>query len=83
MERLGLEEASRRRVRIDASLIDARFLKAQGLVHQLPWPQAAAEEVLEDGRPVRAFPVRAGRRIAPGWWWSVSAYGLGSPVAYG
>ncbi|MGW0694952.1 TnsA-like heteromeric transposase endonuclease subunit [Streptomyces sp. NPDC002738] len=67
-------------MRIDTSLIDARFLNARGLVNQLPWPQAAAEEVLEDGRPVRAFPVRAGRRIAPGWWWSATNGGL---VHYG
>ncbi|MFG2304539.1 TnsA-like heteromeric transposase endonuclease subunit [Actinacidiphila glaucinigra] len=73
----------RRRLRIDASMIDARFLDGQGVLRQVPWLQAAAEYELERRPPVRSFPVRPGRRIAPGWWWSATDghlvhYGFGA-----
>lgn len=64
-------------------MIDARFLDARGALSQVPWLQAAAEDDLEQCRPVRSFPVRPGRRIAPGWWWSATDsqlvhYGFGA-----
>ncbi|MEV5479121.1 TnsA-like heteromeric transposase endonuclease subunit [Streptomyces sp. NPDC052207] len=73
----------RRRLRVDPSVIDARFLDMQGVPRQVPWLQAAAECELERCRPVRSFPVRPGRRIAPGWWWSATDghlvhYGFGA-----
>lgn len=61
-------------------MIDARFVDAGGEVQQLPWERAAVEHILEGGPPVRAFSVRVGRRIAPGWWWSATTGGL---VHYG
>jgi hypothetical protein len=62
------------------SLIDARFVDFGGSVRELPWLRAAEEIVLEEHSPVRAFPVRKGRRIAPGWWWSATTGGM---VHYG
>ncbi|MEV7190024.1 TnsA-like heteromeric transposase endonuclease subunit [Kitasatospora sp. NPDC093102] len=59
---------------------DARFLDPVGRVRQLPWGEAAREVVLEGCSPLAAFPVRPGRRVAPGWWWSATC---GRLVAYG
>lgn len=46
----------------------------------MPWPDAARGVCLEDCGPVRPFPVRPGRRMAPGWWWSATD---GRLVRYG
>ncbi|MFD5134429.1 TnsA-like heteromeric transposase endonuclease subunit [Streptomyces olindensis] len=65
---------------VDASLIDVRFRDPLGRAHQLPWLEAAQDVVFEDSPAVRPFPVRHGRRVAPGWWWSSTT---GRLVAYG
>jgi hypothetical protein len=65
---------------VDADQVDARFLDAAGVLQQMPWPQAVHEVVLEEQAPVRRFPVRHGRRVAPGWWWSATT---GQLVHYG
>lgn len=46
----------------------------------MPWPRLAREAAVEDLPPVRTFPVRRSRRVAPGWWWSATT---GRPVHYG
>ncbi|MGW9249991.1 TnsA-like heteromeric transposase endonuclease subunit [Streptomyces badius] len=65
---------------VDASRLDARFRDPLGRTHQVPWLEAAQDVVLEDRPAVRPFPVRHGRRVAPGWWWSSTT---GRLVAYG
>ncbi|MEE4589987.1 MULTISPECIES: TnsA-like heteromeric transposase endonuclease subunit [Streptomyces violaceusniger group] len=46
----------------------------------MPWGEAARVVRLEDCGPVRRFPLRSGRRFAPGWWWSATT---GRLVHYG
>ncbi|GGP78844.1 hypothetical protein GCM10010287_36670 [Streptomyces variabilis] len=75
-------EVARQRPLVDPSLIDARFLDVRGVLRQVPWLRVAECE-LERCVPVRSFPVRPGRRIAPGWWWSATDerlvhYGFGA-----
>ncbi|MFJ2136418.1 TnsA-like heteromeric transposase endonuclease subunit [Streptomyces sp. NPDC087845] len=62
------------------SRIEARFVGAAGELQRLPWLHVAQGLALEDLRPVRMFPVRRGRRVAPGWWWSATS---GQLVHYG
>ncbi|MDW8809605.1 TnsA-like heteromeric transposase endonuclease subunit [Streptomyces scabiei] len=65
---------------VDASLIDVRFRDPLGCSRQVPWLEAAQDVPFEDSPAVRPFPVRPGRRVAPGWWWSSTT---GRLVAYG
>lgn len=65
---------------VDASLIDVRFRDPLGCSRQVPWLEAAQDVPFEDSPAVRPFPVRRGRRVAPGWWWSSTT---GRLVAYG
>ncbi|MEU3365147.1 TnsA-like heteromeric transposase endonuclease subunit [Streptomyces pseudogriseolus] len=65
---------------VDASLIDVRFRNPLGCSRQVPWLEAAQDVPFEDSPAVRPFPVRHGRRVAPGWWWSSTT---GRLVAYG
>ncbi|MGW3451352.1 TnsA-like heteromeric transposase endonuclease subunit [Streptomyces sp. NPDC001076] len=65
---------------VDASLIDVRFRDPLGCSRQVPWLEAAQDVVFEESPAVRPFPVRPGRRVAPGWWWSSTT---GRLVAYG
>ncbi|WP_435881686.1 TnsA-like heteromeric transposase endonuclease subunit [Streptomyces xanthochromogenes] len=51
-----------------------------GCPRQVPWLEAAQDVVFEANPAVRPFPVRPGRRVAPGWWWSSTT---GRLVAYG
>ncbi|MFD8978868.1 TnsA-like heteromeric transposase endonuclease subunit [Streptomyces sp. NPDC059564] len=51
-----------------------------GVVVQRPWQATAGELRPMDCPPVRGFPVRRGRRLAPGWWWSATT---GRLVGYG
>ncbi|MGW5347842.1 TnsA-like heteromeric transposase endonuclease subunit [Streptomyces sp. HUAS TT3] len=44
------------------------------------WSEAAAEVAFELCPPLRPFPVRRGKRLAPGWWWSATT---GRLVHYG
>ncbi|MEV5901860.1 TnsA-like heteromeric transposase endonuclease subunit [Streptomyces sp. NPDC052127] len=44
------------------------------------WLEAAQDVVFERCPAVRPFPVRSGRRVAPGWWWSSAS---GRLVGYG
>ncbi|WP_458083188.1 TnsA-like heteromeric transposase endonuclease subunit [Streptomyces malaysiensis] len=46
----------------------------------MPWGEAAHVVCLEDCGPVRPFPLRLGRRFAPGCWWSATT---GRLVHYG
>lgn len=46
----------------------------------MPWGEAARVVRLEDCGAVRPFPLRSGRRFAPGWWWSATT---GRLVHYG
>ncbi|WP_405392996.1 TnsA-like heteromeric transposase endonuclease subunit [Streptomyces sp. NBC_01102] len=65
---------------VDASWIDVRFRDLLGREHRTSWLEAAQDVVFEDSPVVRPFPVRHGRRVAPGWWWSSTT---GRLVAYG
>ncbi|MFK0064254.1 TnsA-like heteromeric transposase endonuclease subunit [Streptomyces sp. NPDC091046] len=57
-----------------------RFRDPLGCSLQVPWLEAAQDVPFEDSPAVRPFPVRHGRRVAPGWWWSSTT---GRLVAYG
>ncbi|MET9662352.1 TnsA-like heteromeric transposase endonuclease subunit [Streptomyces sp. NPDC006510] len=62
---------------------EACFIDAAGQWRRWPWARVAQEVALEGLLPMRDFPVRAGRRVAPGWWWSASTgrlvhYGFGA-----
>ncbi|MEU5247379.1 TnsA-like heteromeric transposase endonuclease subunit [Streptomyces asoensis] len=65
---------------VDARRIDVRFRDVSERVHQVSWFEAAQDAVFERCPSVRPFPVRYGRRVAPGWWWSSTT---GRLVAYG
>ncbi|MFF8431699.1 TnsA-like heteromeric transposase endonuclease subunit [Streptomyces sp. NPDC016566] len=58
-------------VRISDSL-EARFVDHAGNEQRTLWPDAARGVCLEECGPVRRFPVRHGKRMAPGWWWSAT-----------
>ncbi|MFF8609484.1 TnsA-like heteromeric transposase endonuclease subunit [Streptomyces sp. NPDC015346] len=60
--------------------VDACFRDPLGKAHQVSWLEAAQDVVFEDCPVIRSFPVRYGRRVAPGWWWSSTS---GRLVAYG
>ncbi|MFF1343720.1 TnsA-like heteromeric transposase endonuclease subunit [Streptomyces sp. NPDC058290] len=47
---------------------------------QRPWRAAIGELRLMECAMVRGFPLRRGRRLAPGWWWSATT---GRLVGYG
>ncbi|MFE5097706.1 TnsA-like heteromeric transposase endonuclease subunit [Streptomyces sp. NPDC056638] len=49
-------------------------------MRQRLWLEAAQDVVFERCPAVRPFPVRSGRRVAPGWWWSSTN---GRLVGYG
>ncbi|MFE2611317.1 TnsA-like heteromeric transposase endonuclease subunit [Streptomyces mirabilis] len=65
---------------VAASRVDACFRDPLGQAHQVSWLEAAQDVVFEDCPVMRSFPVRYGRRVAPGWWWSSTR---GRLVAYG
>ncbi|WP_238783331.1 TnsA-like heteromeric transposase endonuclease subunit [Streptomyces monomycini] len=65
---------------VGASCIDACFRGPLGSARQIPWLEAAQDVAFEDCSAVRPFPVRYGRRVAPGWWWSSTT---GRLVGYG
>ncbi|MGW3828233.1 TnsA-like heteromeric transposase endonuclease subunit [Streptomyces sp. NPDC005071] len=52
--------------------VEARFVDHAGHEQRMPWPDAARGVCLEECGPVRRFPVRHGKRMAPGWWWSAT-----------
>lgn len=52
--------------------MEARFVDHAGIEQLMPWPDAACGLCLEEHGPVRRFPVRHGKRMAPGWWWSAT-----------
>ncbi|MEU0602234.1 TnsA-like heteromeric transposase endonuclease subunit [Streptomyces sp. NPDC006393] len=54
----------------DPSYVDVLFVAPDGERRQMPWLRAVHEQRLKDCVPVRMFPVRRGKRLAPGWWWS-------------
>ncbi|MBT2456748.1 TnsA-like heteromeric transposase endonuclease subunit [Streptomyces sp. ISL-86] len=46
-----------------------------GSLEQERWERAAARVRFEELRPVSAFPIIAGKRWGPGWWWSATTGG--------
>ncbi|MET8755595.1 TnsA-like heteromeric transposase endonuclease subunit [Streptomyces sp. NPDC004667] len=60
--------------------VDVRFVGPDGVMVQKPWRTAIGELPLMECPMVRAFPLRRGRRLAPGWWWSATTSRL---VGYG
>jgi hypothetical protein len=60
--------------------IEVRVVGAGAKWERWPWARAAHEIAFEQLSPVRGFPVRHGRRVAPGWWWSATT---GKLVHYG
>lgn len=52
--------------------LEARFVDQSGTERRMPWADAARGVCLEESGPVRRFPVRHGKRMAPGWWWSAT-----------
>ncbi|MFF8513611.1 hypothetical protein ACF064_36810 [Streptomyces sp. NPDC015492] len=54
------------------SEVEARFVDPAGNEQRMTWADAARGVCLEESGPVRRFPVRHGRRMAPGWWWSAT-----------
>ncbi|MGW8954736.1 TnsA-like heteromeric transposase endonuclease subunit [Streptomyces sp. NPDC055709] len=60
--------------------MDVLHLAADRTVECSRWPAAAAEVAFEQCPPLRPFPVRTGKRLAPGWWWSSTT---GRLVHYG
>lgn len=56
----------------DVWLVDVLFSEAGQAARCLRWSEAAAEVVFEQCPPLRPFPVRKGKRLAPGWWWSAT-----------
>ncbi|MEV0281325.1 TnsA-like heteromeric transposase endonuclease subunit [Streptomyces sp. NPDC050610] len=65
------EAAAELLVRIGDGL-EARFVDQAGTEQRTLWPEAARGVCLEECGPVRRFPVRRGKRMAPGWWWSAT-----------
>lgn len=60
--------------------VDVRFVGPDGVMVQKPWQRALGELRLMEYPMVRGFPLRRGRRLAPGWWWSATTSRL---VGYG
>ncbi|WP_241775972.1 TnsA-like heteromeric transposase endonuclease subunit [Streptomyces exfoliatus] len=60
--------------------MDVLFLAADRTMECSRWSVAAGEVVFEQCPPLRPFPVRKGKRLAPGWWWSSTT---GRLVPYG
>ncbi|MFD8154464.1 MULTISPECIES: TnsA-like heteromeric transposase endonuclease subunit [unclassified Streptomyces] len=60
--------------------VDVRFVGPDGVMVQRPWRSAAGGLCLMECPMVRSFPLRRGRRLAPGWWWSATTSHL---VGYG
>ncbi|WP_422519928.1 hypothetical protein [Streptomyces sp. 5.8] len=60
--------------------MNVRFVGPDGVVVQLPWRTTTGELRPMDYPVVRGFPVRRGRRLAPGCWWSATTSRL---VGYG
>ncbi|MGW2369713.1 TnsA-like heteromeric transposase endonuclease subunit [Streptomyces sp. NPDC001667] len=56
------------------------FLGAGGALQCSRWSTAAPEMAFERCPPLKPFPTRGGKRLAPGWWWSVTT---GRLVHYG
>ncbi|MEU5403892.1 TnsA-like heteromeric transposase endonuclease subunit [Streptomyces californicus] len=54
------------------SEVEARFVDPAGNEQRMTWADAARGVCLEESGPVRRFPVRHGKRMAPGWWWSAT-----------
>ncbi|MEW2636060.1 TnsA-like heteromeric transposase endonuclease subunit [Streptomyces sp. NPDC048389] len=52
--------------------VEARFVEQAGTERRMPWAEAARGVCWEECGPVRRFPVRRGKRMAPGWWWSAT-----------
>lgn len=60
--------------------VDVRFAGPDGAVIQRPWRTVIGELPLMECQMLRGFPLRRGRRLAPGWWWSATTSRL---VGYG
>lgn len=78
MQEAGWGGARARRPEVES--VDVRFRAAGGVTECSRWSSAAAEVLVESCPPLKPFPVRAGKRLAPGWWWSAAT---GRLVHYG
>ncbi|MFI7180238.1 TnsA-like heteromeric transposase endonuclease subunit [Streptomyces spororaveus] len=65
---------------VGVGLVDVLFCGVGRETRCLRWAEAAAEVAFERCPPLRPFPVRKGKRLAPGWWWSATT---GRLVHYG
>ncbi|MER6112577.1 TnsA-like heteromeric transposase endonuclease subunit [Streptomyces hirsutus] len=74
----GWNRARARQPEVDS--VDVLFRAAGGAKECSRWSSAAAEVVFESCPPLKPFPVRKGKRLAPGWWWSATT---GKLVHYG
>ncbi|MFF9135506.1 TnsA-like heteromeric transposase endonuclease subunit [Streptomyces sp. NPDC014806] len=63
-----------------AESADVLFRTGVGGTKCARWSTAASEVAFEHCPPLQPFPVRRGRRLAPGWWWSART---GRLVPYG
>ncbi|MFF2964581.1 TnsA-like heteromeric transposase endonuclease subunit [Streptomyces sp. NPDC057963] len=76
---MGAQRDGANVVPVEMGPVDVLFLEA-GQARCLRWPEAAGEVAFEQCPPLRPFPARAGKRLAPGWWWSSTT---GRLVHYG
>ncbi|MFF0110949.1 TnsA-like heteromeric transposase endonuclease subunit [Streptomyces hirsutus] len=66
--------------RLDVESVDVLFRAAGGTTGCSRWSAAASEVGFEHCPPLKPFPARRGKRLAPGWWWSATT---GRLVHYG
>lgn len=78
MQEAGWDGAGARQPEVES--VDVLFRAAGGVTECSRWSSAAAEVLFEGCPPLKPFPVRTGKRLAPGWWWSATT---GRLVHYG
>lgn len=78
MRGAGWDGVGARRPEVES--MDVLFRAAGGATQGSRWSSAAGEVVFENCSPLKPFPVRKGKRLAPGWWWSATT---GRLVHYG
>ncbi|GAA2768632.1 hypothetical protein GCM10010103_76750 [Streptomyces paradoxus] len=61
------------RAPLEVESVDVLFQAAGGARECWRWSSAAAEVAFENCPPLKPFPARKGKRLAPGWWWSATA----------
>ncbi|MEV7004640.1 TnsA-like heteromeric transposase endonuclease subunit [Streptomyces sp. NPDC093982] len=66
----GVQGTGTGRDRAGVGSVDVVFYEAGRESSCLRWSNAATEVAFERCPPLRPFPARTGKRLAPGWWWS-------------